>query len=62
MIMKSNGYKKLNIDLGKGKRMEKTHFKLGENENRKVSQNPFQICEKIQIKYYSMVKTKEMFA
>ena len=32
MIEKSNGYKKLNLDLSKGRRIEKTHFQLGEGE------------------------------
>ena len=32
MILKSNGYKELNLDLSKGRRMEKTHFQLGEDE------------------------------
>ena len=32
MILKSNGYKKLNLDLRKGRRMEKTHFQPGEDE------------------------------
>ncbi|KAG5605529.1 hypothetical protein H5410_027021 [Solanum commersonii] len=32
MILRSNGYKELNLDLSKGRRMEKTHFQLGEDE------------------------------
>ncbi|KAG5585796.1 hypothetical protein H5410_046230 [Solanum commersonii] len=32
MILKSNGYNKLNLDLSKGRRMEKTHFQLREDE------------------------------
>ena len=32
MIEKLNGYKKLNLDLSKGRRIEKTHFQLGEDE------------------------------
>ncbi|KAG5585237.1 hypothetical protein H5410_045671 [Solanum commersonii] len=32
MILKSNGYKELNLDLRKGRRMDKTHFQLGEDE------------------------------
>ncbi|KAG5614828.1 hypothetical protein H5410_014652 [Solanum commersonii] len=29
---KSNGYKKLNLDLSKGRRIEKTHIQLGEDK------------------------------
>ncbi|KAG5612217.1 hypothetical protein H5410_023498 [Solanum commersonii] len=32
MIIKSNGYKELNLDLSKGRKMEKTHFQFGEDE------------------------------
>ncbi|KAG5606141.1 hypothetical protein H5410_027633 [Solanum commersonii] len=32
MILKSNGYKELNLDLNKGRRTEKIHFQLGEDE------------------------------
>ncbi|KAG5605923.1 hypothetical protein H5410_027415 [Solanum commersonii] len=32
MIVKSNGYKKLSLNLSKGRRIEKTHFQLGEDE------------------------------
>ncbi|KAG5631847.1 hypothetical protein H5410_003564 [Solanum commersonii] len=32
MILKSNGYKELNLDLSKGTTMEKTYFQLGEDE------------------------------
>jgi len=45
MILKSNGYKKLNLDLRKGRRMEKTHFQLGEDEillSSSLPQNPLQ--------------------
>ncbi|KAG5606247.1 hypothetical protein H5410_027739 [Solanum commersonii] len=31
-ILKSNGYKKLNLYLSKGRRMEKTYFQLAEDE------------------------------
>ena len=50
MVLKSSGYKELNIDLSKGKRMEKTHFQLGEDEILLCSslpQNPLQTWEKI---------------
>jgi len=45
MILKSNGYKKLNLDLSKGRRMEKTHFQLGEDEillSSSLPKNPLQ--------------------
>lgn len=45
MILKSNGYNKLNLDLSKGKGMEKTHFQLREDEillSSSFPQNPFQ--------------------
>jgi len=45
MILKSNGYKELNLDLSKGRRMEKTHFQLGEDEillSSSLPQNPLQ--------------------
>jgi len=32
MILESNGYKELNLDLRKGRRMEKTHFQFREDE------------------------------
>ena len=32
MILKSNGYKELKLDLSKGRRMEKTHFQLEGDE------------------------------
>ena len=47
--MKSNGYNKLNLDLKKGRRMEKTHFQPGEDENLLSSshlQNPLQTWQK----------------
>ncbi|KAG5615210.1 hypothetical protein H5410_015034 [Solanum commersonii] len=31
-LSKSNGYKKLNLVLSKRRRIEKTHFQLGEDE------------------------------
>ncbi|KAG5630027.1 hypothetical protein H5410_001744 [Solanum commersonii] len=42
-LEKSNGYKKLNLNISKGRRMEKTHFQFGEDELlfSQVSQNPF---------------------
>ncbi|KAG5585932.1 hypothetical protein H5410_046366 [Solanum commersonii] len=43
--VKSNGCKKLNLDLRKGRRMEKTHFQLGEDEillSSSLAQNPLQ--------------------
>jgi len=57
MILKSNGYNKLNLDLRKGGRMEKTHFQIGEDELlSSSSQNPLQTWEKNTKKYYSIVK------
>ena len=32
MIMKSTGYKKLNLDLSYRRRIRKTHFQLGKDE------------------------------
>ncbi|KAG5580477.1 hypothetical protein H5410_051104 [Solanum commersonii] len=31
-LLKSNGYKKLNLNLSKGKRLEKTHFQFSDYE------------------------------
>ncbi len=59
MIVKSNGYKKLNLNLSKGRRIEKTHFQLGEDELLSSSfQNPLQTWEKISKKYYSILEIK----
>lgn len=32
MIFKSNAYRKISLDLIKGRRIEKTHFQFGEDE------------------------------
>ena len=61
MILKSNGYKELNLDLSKGRRMEKTHFQLGEDEILLSSSLPKTLSKlerKYPKKYYSIVKIK----
>ena len=51
MILKSNGYKELNLDLSKGRRMEKTHFQLGEYEILLSSSLP-KTLSKLERKYH----------
>ena len=61
MILKSNGYKKLNLDLSKGRRMEKTHFQLGEDEILLSSSLPKTLSKlerKYPTKYYSILEIK----
>ena len=49
--MKLDFYKKLKLNMRKGRIIEKNHFKLGEDEtlpSSRLQQNPLQTLEKIQ--------------
>ena len=61
MILKLNGYKELNLDLKKGRRMETTHFQLGEDEILLSSSLPKTLSKlerKISKYYYSILEIK----
>ncbi|KAG5615088.1 hypothetical protein H5410_014912 [Solanum commersonii] len=49
-LLKSNGYKKLNLDLNKGRIMDKTHFQLGDDEIL-LSSNLRKTLSKLERKY-----------
>ncbi|KAG5595519.1 hypothetical protein H5410_036751 [Solanum commersonii] len=58
---KTHRYKKLNLDLSKGRRMEKTHFQLGEDGIHLSSSLPKTLSKlerKISKKYYSILEIK----